>query len=112
MSEAKIPGGARDGAPLLDGAEHKAMGAELHGDWRVEPGPDRLERTAAVQDFAAALRLVNGIGAAAEEENHHPDLAITGYRNVSISLSTHDAGGLTANDYVLARRFDALLDSL
>lgn len=112
MSDRKIPGGARDGAPLLDGAERAAMAAELHADWRVETGPARLERSVSVADFAAALNLVTGIGAAAEEENHHPDLAITGYRNVSISLTTHDAGGLTANDYVLARRFDALLEPL
>ncbi len=112
MSGTKIPDGARDGAPLLDAEGAAAMRLELHGDWRVEPEPGRLERSVTARDFAAALRLVNGIGAAAEEENHHPDLAITGYRNVSISLTTHDAGGLTVNDFVLARRFDALAEAL
>ncbi len=83
------------------------MGALVHADWAID-GTASMQRRLEVQDFKAALALVNRIGAAAEEENHHPDLLISDYRFVSVILTTHDAGGLTANDFVMARRCDAL----
>ncbi|MEE2940932.1 MAG: 4a-hydroxytetrahydrobiopterin dehydratase [Planctomycetota bacterium] len=99
----------QDGASLLEDARCLELLAELHGDWSVEGGsPRSLARAFVLADFRAALDLVNAIGAAAEEQNHHPDLALTGYRNVTVTLSTHDAGGLTMNDFVLAKAVDAL----
>jgi 4a-hydroxytetrahydrobiopterin dehydratase len=44
----------------------------------------------------------------AELEGHHPDLHLTGYRNVAVELWTHAAGGLTENDFILAAKIDAL----
>ena len=85
----------------------EAMVAELDPAWRREG--DAIVRRVELADFAAALAALNAVGAAAEEENHHPDLAITGYRELTVSLTTHDAGGLTANDLVMARRVDGLL---
>ncbi len=102
-----IPDRCRDGASALAAPEIEAMRAELHADWRVE-GTASLSRRLEVLDFQAALDLVNAVGAAAEDENHHPDLSILDYRFVVVKLSTHDAGGLTANDFVMARRTDAL----
>lgn len=67
-----------------------------------------MSRSLKVQDFKAALKLVNAIGEAAEAHNHHPDLSITDYCHVTVTLSTHDAGGITANDFALARQADAL----
>ncbi len=83
------------------------MASEVHADWAIV-GNESIERRLEVQDFKAALALVNAIGAAADEENHHPDLSISNYRFVTVLLTTHDAGGLTANDFVMARRCDAL----
>lgn len=83
------------------------MGSLVHADWAID-GVDSMQRRLEVQDFEAALALVNRIGAAAEDENHHPDLLISNYRFVTVTLTTHDAGGLTANDFVMARRCDAL----
>lgn len=101
----------RDGAPLLEDARCSELLAELHGEWSVdERSPRCLTRAFVLADFQAALDLVNAIGAAAEEQNHHPDLALTGYRNVTVTLSTHDAGGLTMNDFVLAKAVDAIAD--
>jgi 4a-hydroxytetrahydrobiopterin dehydratase len=53
-------------------------------------------------DFATGLRVVNAIGAAAEEMNHHPDLDLR-YGRVDVRLSSHDAGGITERDVRLAR---------
>ena len=54
-------------------------------------------------DFATGLALVDRIGAAAEEADHHPDLSLT-YPEVIVTLSSHDVGGVTSRDVDLARR--------
>lgn len=53
-------------------------------------------------DFATGLKLVNLIGESAEAANHHPDLTLT-YPSVTVTLSSHDVGGLTSRDIGLAR---------
>lgn len=67
-----------------------------------------LFREIRTPDFAQALTLVNRIGAVAEARNHHPDLEL-GWGYVRITLTTHDAGGLTPKDRDLAAAIDALL---
>ena len=59
------------------------------------------------QAFADALAYVNAVGALAEEMDHHPDIDIR-WNRVTLRLSTHSAGGITAADLELARRIDAL----
>lgn len=103
-----IPDKCVDGAEALSEADIKALMGELDGAWERE-GTAKISRDVQVKDFQAGLDLVNRIGAAAEEENHHPDLLLHGYQNVRVSLSTHDAGGLTGNDFVMARRADAAI---
>lgn len=104
-----IPAHTTPGAPLLEDADLAAMAAELHHDWSVvESSPRRLKRTLTLQDFPSCLDRLVAIGALAESHDHHPDLAIHDYRKLTIELSTHDAGGLTANDFVVARGVDAL----
>lgn len=99
----------RDGAPLVDEARYPELFAELHGDWAVvEAEPRRMKREFVLANFQAGLDLVNAIGAVAEDQNHHPDLALFDYRKVTVMLSTHDAGGLTMNDFVVARAVDGL----
>lgn len=56
-------------------------------------------------DFATGLKLVNLIGDSAEEANHHPDITLT-YPAVSVTLSSHDVGGLTSRDVNLARQIN------
>jgi 4a-hydroxytetrahydrobiopterin dehydratase len=56
----------------------------------------------------AALDFFNRIGAIAEAEDHHPDLHVVGYRNVTIELWTHAVNGLTENDFILAAKIDQL----
>jgi 4a-hydroxytetrahydrobiopterin dehydratase len=57
-------------------------------------------------DFAGSVDFVNAIAPGAEEMNHHPDLEIS-WSKVKVSLSTHSQGGLTSNDFELARKIDA-----
>ena len=52
---------------------------------------------------------MNRIADVAESEQHHPDLHLTGYRNVRIDLMTHAIGGLSENDFIVAAKIDEIL---
>ena len=58
-------------------------------------------------DFVGSVKFVDSLVEPAEEMNHHPDLTIS-WNEVKVSLSTHSEGGLTGNDFELARKIDAL----
>lgn len=66
-----------------------------------------IRRTYAFADFVAAIRFVGLVAKAAEKAAHHPDIDIR-WSKVTLALTTHDAGGLTAKDFALAARCDAL----
>jgi len=83
------------------------MAHETVPGWEVADG--KLTRDVKLKNFAAALALVNAIGAAAEEANHHPDLCLHSWNHVRVELTTHSAGAITENDYVLARGINQLL---
>jgi 4a-hydroxytetrahydrobiopterin dehydratase len=87
-------------------ADAKRRLSKLKG-WKPVSGK-ALRREFAMQDFMAAVKFINAIARAAESEQHHPDLHLTGYRTLVIELSTHDAGGLTEADFVMAAKIDAL----
>ncbi|MGO1284291.1 MAG: 4a-hydroxytetrahydrobiopterin dehydratase [Brachybacterium sp.] len=76
------------------------ISAAALADWRQDGGT--LTARFATADFATGLELVNRIGASAEEANHHPDLTLT-YPQVTVTLSSHDVGGITSRDIDLAR---------
>ena len=67
---------------------------------------DRIVRDDQFADFVAALGFIVEVGALAERANHHPEIVNT-YGHVRISLSTHDAGGLTELDLKLAEAISA-----
>ena len=66
-----------------------------------------ITRTFQLKDFVAALRFVNRVAKLAEAAQHHPDIGIR-WNKVTLSLSSHDAGGLTEKDFELAGKFDRL----
>jgi 4a-hydroxytetrahydrobiopterin dehydratase len=74
-------------------------------DWRLLY--HALQTRFRTKQFAAGLRLLNAVAAAAEEANHHPDLDLR-YGHLNIRLFSHDAGGVTERDVALARRISAL----
>ena len=78
----------------LDDLDWKREGEQIVKDWKFK-------------DFAEAIAFVNRVAEAAEEANHHPDIIVHGWNKVRLSLTNHSAGGLTAVDFELARRFDA-----
>ena len=66
-----------------------------------------ISRTFQFKDFPAAVRFVNAVAEIAEQAWHHPDIDIR-WNKVTLTLTTHDAGGLTEKDFALAQRFDRL----
>jgi 4a-hydroxytetrahydrobiopterin dehydratase len=90
-------------AVLNDDEIDKRLG-ELPG-W--ERDGNCLKRQYKFEDFQASVDFVNRITPAAEEMNHHPDLAIS-WNTVECRLSTHSEGGITASDFELAGHIDSL----
>jgi 4a-hydroxytetrahydrobiopterin dehydratase len=74
-------------------------------NWQLVNG--EIVRTFQFPNFVASLAFVNKAGQLAEAANHHPDIDIR-YNKVRLGLVTHDAGGLTANDFNLAAEIDGL----
>ena len=79
-------------------------------EWTAEDGA--LVRTFRRRDWREAMALVNAVADEAERRDHHPDISIAGYRNVTFRLTSHDVGGITKRDVNLARRIDELAVSL
>jgi len=68
---------------------------------------DAIQRTFQLDDFKGSVDFVNRLTPEAEDMNHHPDLAIS-WNKVTVTITTHSEGGLTANDFELARRIATL----
>jgi 4a-hydroxytetrahydrobiopterin dehydratase len=75
-------------------------------DWKLTADGKRIRREWQVKNFMAGLEFFRHIGQVAEEEDHHPDLHLVGYRNVTIEIWTHAIGGLSENDFILAAKID------
>jgi 4a-hydroxytetrahydrobiopterin dehydratase len=89
---------------LLDDEAIDARLAE-HPGW--ERSGDAIAKTFERGDFVGSVRFVDSIVGPAEGMNHHPDLEIS-WDKVRVSIATHSEGGITAADFELASRIDAL----
>ncbi len=69
---------------------------------------ESIQRTYEFPDFVEAMAFVNKVAERAEAEQHHPDILIR-YNKVTLTLSTHDAGGLTQKDFDLAAQADSFV---
>lgn len=68
-------------------------------EWSESSG--KIQRTFEFKDFVRAIEFVNKVADEAEDREHHPDILIR-YNRVMLTLSTHDAGGITEKDFGLA----------
>ena len=67
---------------------------------------NEIKKTYKCKNFKTALQFVNLVGELAEQSDHHPDILIHGWNNVTLTLSTHNEGGLTVKDFDLASRIE------
>ncbi|MBN4000995.1 4a-hydroxytetrahydrobiopterin dehydratase [Nostoc sp. LPT] len=86
-------------AQLLTEAEIQEQ-AKVLSDWTVQDSKLQITRT--FKDFIEAIEFVNKLVEPAESAGHHPDIEIS-YNKVKITLTTHDAGGLTQPDFDVAQ---------
>jgi 4a-hydroxytetrahydrobiopterin dehydratase len=93
-------------SPLPESAA-KALLQDVKG-WELVGG-QAIRKTVTCKNFLDAVALIQRIAPIAESEDHHPDLHLTGYRKLTIELSTHAIGGLSENDFILAAKIDDLL---
>ena len=77
--------------------------------WLLGEDAKRLERRFEFRDFVEAMKFVNRVADLAEQEGHHPDIAIH-WNSVDLVLWTHKIGGLHENDFILAAKVDRLLE--
>ena len=95
------------GIPPLSAEQVKQHLAALP-DWKLTADGKRIRREWRVKDFMAGLDFFNMVGRVAEEEDHHPDLHLVGYRNLAIEIWTHAINGVSENDFILAAKIDRL----
>ena len=90
------------GTPSLEGAKINELLEEIPS-WTLKDG--HLYKKFKFRNFAEAMSFVNKIAEIAEQEQHHPDIAIH-YSKVSIELWTHSINGLSENDFILAAKIN------
>ena len=95
----------RNGAPRLPHAEAAALATALPG-WSIVD--NTLRKPFSFADFDATMTFVNAVADVARAQNHHPDLAVS-YARCAVTFSTHDAGGLTRNDFICAACTEGLV---
>lgn len=74
-------------------------------DWKLEG--NRIVREFELEDFVGSINFVNSLVEPAEAMNHHPDLTIS-WNKVTVAITNHSAGGLTAEDFELAKKVSEL----
>lgn len=93
----KLQGAARD----------TALAPLLASGWAMVEDRDAIEKTYVFGNFIDAFGWMSRAALVAEKMNHHPEW-FNVYKTVKVTLSTHDAGGLTALDTTLAEKMDAM----
>ena len=90
----------------LTGESRKAALAKLSG-WSEVPGRDAIAKTFTFKNFSEAFGFMTRAALVAEKLDHHPEW-FNVYKTVDVTLSTHDAGGLTERDVKLAEAMDKI----
>ena len=76
-------------------------------DWKLSDDAKRLSKMSSFKNFAEAMKFANAVAVIAEDEGHHPDLAVS-WGKVGIELTTHAIKGLSENDFIMAAKIDQI----
>lgn len=95
-------------APVLLSLYKVKMYLRDLGGWTLTDDHTSISCELIVNDFMTAIGLMDRIAVIAQDERHHPDLHLTDYRNLRIVLTSHDMGGLSTKDLVVARKINEL----
>lgn len=97
----------KGGVPPLKGEELQVLYRQLANGWKIVD-EHHLEKEYVFKNFRDGLAFVNRIGEIAEQEGHHPDLALS-WGKVKITTWTHKIDGLSESDFILAAKCDKYL---
>lgn len=95
------------GVPKMSPDEAQRQVQQLDG-WELVHGGKAIYKTWTVKNFLAGVEFLKRVADVAEQEGHHPDFHLEGYRRVAIEISTHAIDGLSENDFILAAKIDEL----
>lgn len=98
---------ARGAQDVLDHT-HIAKLLELLSGWETSADGTAITQDFTFKNFHRTLGFINAVGFMANRQDHHPDLE-AGFGHCRITWSSHDAGGLSLNDFICAARVEALL---
>lgn len=105
--EAKTCGPCKGGVPPMSRDEAQRWLREIPG-WELNEEATQVSRSFRFGDFAQAMEFARRVGELAEDEGHHPDVAL-GWGYCVVSFHTHRIHGLHENDYIMAAKVNALL---
>jgi 4a-hydroxytetrahydrobiopterin dehydratase len=94
-------------AAKLTPAQLEALVPQVPG-YQLDENRAEISKTYPFPDFYETIAFVNAVAYIANQEDHHPDLTVS-YNKCKVSFSTHDAGGLTENDFICAAKVNALV---
>jgi 4a-hydroxytetrahydrobiopterin dehydratase len=77
--------------------------------WSYDSASKNIERIFVRKNFLESATFIQQIAEVAEAHDHHPDILLSGYKNVKVMLSTHSAKGITEKDFEMARAIDKLI---
>ncbi|MBN8808950.1 MAG: 4a-hydroxytetrahydrobiopterin dehydratase [Sphingomonas sp.] len=89
--------------------EERAAALDELDDWDFDEGRDAIGRSFTFADFSEAFAFMTRVALLAEKADHHPEWSNV-WNRVDITLTTHDAGGLSHRDVAMAEAIDALVD--
>ena len=95
------------GEKPLRSDEFAPLRTQLGDDWEIIDDK-KLFKEYSFENFREALEFVNRVGECSESEGHHPDIFLT-WGKVKLTIWTHNIGGLSENDFILAAKCDAIL---
>jgi 4a-hydroxytetrahydrobiopterin dehydratase len=79
--------------------------------WTLDNDLKKIMRSFRFKDFVESMRFINKVAELAEEEGHHPDIFVS-YDYVKICLTTHNIGGLSENDFIMAAKIDEVFTAI
>lgn len=95
------------GVPRLSPEQVQQFLQQVPG-WQAAEGGQSIRRTWKLNNFVEGMNFLQKVGDIAEQEGHHPDLHLVGYRQVIIEIMTHAIKGLSENDFILAAKINEI----
>ncbi|MCP4473717.1 MAG: 4a-hydroxytetrahydrobiopterin dehydratase [Gammaproteobacteria bacterium] len=78
-------------------------------EWQYNKASQSIERQFQFKGFCRTMAFVNAVAWISHQEKHHPEMTV-GYNYVNVTYQTHEAGGITKNDFICAQQVNELVD--